>query len=331
MRNEAEHIRSAVASMQGQRFDGAIEFVFIDGRSDDETVDILRELQSEDPRIRVLDNPARRTPNALNIGLTSARGTYVSRMDAHTIYPPDYLAEGVRRLERGDIAWSSGPQIPKGIGRWSSLVASALASPLGVGGAGFRTLRDQEIEVDSGFTGVWRRDTLVAHDGWDEGWPINQDGELAARVRGAGGRIVCVPSMAASYVPRNSLRALARQYARYGRYRVKTVQRHPTSMRRSHVLAPGLTLLALAGALSVGRAGVLPRLIRAGLGIYVAAVVTESVRIARRESSRDAPRLSLVFATMHLAWGLGFLSGCVSFGVPVRALRELAGSRVEAG
>ena len=109
------------------------------------------------------------------------------------------------------------------------------------------------------------------HGGWDEGWPINQDGELAARIRAEGGRVVCVSEMAAAYVPRNSPKALARQYWRYGQYRVKTSGRHPTSLRRSHILAPGLAL-ALVAAVIPGR--LLPqRAARLGVAAYLLVVL----------------------------------------------------------
>ena len=76
-----------------------------------------------------------------------------------------------------------------------------------------------------GFTGSGGASTLLAQGGWDEDFLNDQDTELAARLRAAGGRVVCVQDMAAAYIPRNSLRALSRQYARYGRYRVKTSRR----------------------------------------------------------------------------------------------------------
>src|SRR5919202_4839125 len=95
--NEERHIRETVAAMQAQRVDGPVEFLFMDGRSDDATRAILDELAREDPRIRVIDNPGRGIPQALNVGLRHARGEYVARMDAHTHYPPRYLARGVER------------------------------------------------------------------------------------------------------------------------------------------------------------------------------------------------------------------------------------------
>src|SRR6516162_11541352 len=90
--NEEPHIQETVAAMQAQRFDGSIELLFADGRSSDRTREILLELAASDPRIRVLDNPRRRTPSGLNVCLREARGQYVARMDAHTFYSDRYLA-----------------------------------------------------------------------------------------------------------------------------------------------------------------------------------------------------------------------------------------------
>jgi succinoglycan biosynthesis protein ExoA len=258
--------------------------------------------------------PARRTPHALNLALRAARGRVIARMDAHARYPADYLALGVERLRVGDVDQVTGPALAEGEGRWSALVALALSTRLGTGGADFRHTSDAEFDVDSGFAGLWRRDTLERLGGWDEAWVNDQDFELASRIRKAGGRIVCVPAMAAGYFPRDSLPALAEQYHRYGFYRVKTSLRHPESLRRSHVLAPGLVLTAAAAAVA-------PRPLRgaarAGLGAYAAALLATSARAGK------PAELPLVFATMHFSWGVGFLRACAKLGVPWKALAGL--------
>src|ERR671926_1402422 len=133
--NEERYIRETVAAMQAQRFDGSVEFLFMDGRSEDRTKAILEELATEDPRIRVFDNPGRTSTAGLNVGLRYARGEYIVRMDAHTFYPEDYIARGVERLRRGDVVWVAGPQVPYGVGPWSRRVALALQSWLGTGGS----------------------------------------------------------------------------------------------------------------------------------------------------------------------------------------------------
>jgi succinoglycan biosynthesis protein ExoA len=324
--NEAEHLHETVAAMRAQRFDGEVEFLFMDGGSGDATRPILEELAREDPRIRVLDNPGRQVTHGLNVGLRHARGEFVARMDAHTHYPPEYLKRGIERLGAGDVEWVAGPPIPHGEGRWSRRVALALGSWLGLGGSRKWDMRD-ETELDAGvFGGVWRRTTLERHGGWDEGWHVNEDAELASRFLAGGKRIVGLPELAAHYVPRDSLRGLARQYFRYGYYRAKTARRHPHSLRRSHVLIPSLVVTAVAAVLAPKP---LQWLARAGMLVYGVTIVAESARIGHRARGenvgrRDAAALPAVFATMHAAWGAGFLAGAARFGPPLKALARLA-------
>jgi glycosyltransferase involved in cell wall biosynthesis len=321
--NEEAHIREAVGKMQAQRFAGGLEFLFMDGRSEDATRTILEGLAREDPRIRVLDNPDRRLVSGLNRGLEAARGRFIVRMDAHSYYSPDYVARGVERLERGDVAWVSGPPTPKGIGRWSRRVALALESWLGTGGSQKWPSRLEasglnEIELDTSvFGGIWRRETLTSYGGWNEDWPVNEDSELAARILRGGGRIVCLRALEAQYVPRDSLRGLAVQYARYGFYRLKTSRVHPESLRRSHLLAPIVVITTAAAILAPGPVRVVARV---GIAVYALAVLSASVQVARRAGLRDAIGVPLVFVTMHVAWGAGFLAGCVRFGPPLRSL-----------
>src|SRR3982750_3049723 len=289
--DEEDHLRAAVDAMRAQEFAGTIEFLFMDGRSTDGSRALLEELAREDPRIRVFDNPGRTTPHALNVGLAAARGEYIVRMDAHAFYPPRYIAAGVERLERGDVDWVAGPAIPRGTGRWSKRVALALNSGLTTVGsrkwrAGAEGGAGDEVELDTGvFAGVWRRATLDRHGGWDTGWPINQDSELAARVLAAGGRIVLLPEMGAEYVPRDNLKGLARQYWRYGIYRGKTSRYHANSLRRSQLVAPGLALAVLA---ALGGPRVLRVPARLAVASYVASLAAVSVRVAEPGKERDA-------------------------------------------
>lgn len=323
--NEERHIRETVAAMQAQRFDGTVELLFADGGSEDRTREILLELAREDPRIRVLDNPRRRTASGLNVCLREARGEYVARMDAHTYYADRYLAAGVERLRRGDTEWVSGPAIPRPVGPVSRAVGLALASRLGRGGS--RKWDDeleqaQERDLDTGvFGGVWRRERVLQAGGWDERWPINQDSEMASRFLRDGARLVCLPEMAGYYVPRDALQGLARQYYRYGFYRARTFKRHPQSMRRSHMIAPALVLTLIAALIA-------PRPLRglARLGVlsYLLAVGATAASVAGDAERRaDAARLSAVLPAMHLGWGVGTLVGMARFGLPLAAFANL--------
>ena len=326
VRNEEKFIRETAEAMRSQEFAGRLEFLFVDGRSDDATAAIIREMADQDARIHLLDNPRRTVASGLNVGLRHARGRFVVQMEGHTYYPPRYIATAIDRLDKGDVEFVSGTPIPIGVDPWSRRIALALTSWLGTGGsrkwAPEREL--PEVELDTGvFGGAWRRSTLDAHGGWDESWQVNRDAELASRILEDGGKIVALADLHASYVPRSSLPALARQYFRYGYYRVKTARRHPISLRRSHVLLPAL-ILALVAAVIAPQPVQLAAWI--ALVAYLAATVVAAARSGAARPS-DALALPLVYATMHLSWGLGFLAGCVRFGPPLRALGRLVRHR----
>ena len=230
-------------------------------------------------------------------------------MDAHTLYPVRYLAIGIDRLATDRVAHVSGPQLARGDAGWSRTIALALQTVAGTGGARFRRDVSDPYEVDSGFTGVWEKRTLLRHGGWSEEWSINQDAELAARLRQEGGRLLCVPEMAAAYVPRNSLSGLAKQYFRYGMYRTKTTLRHRGSGRKSHFLPPALCLAA-AVALSPGALG---RVTRRGLLTYALLLLVEGIRPGLRVARPELVRVPIALCVMHFAWGLGSLVGVVRF------------------
>lgn len=319
--DEERHIRDTVAAMLAQQLDGrTMELIFADGRSEDRTKEILEELGRDDERIVVVDNPERTTAAGLNAALGAARGSYVARMDAHAWFPPRYLAAGIERLERGDdVVWVAGPVVPRGDGGLSPSVAHALGTRLGVGGSSKWRMNAEgapaeEVELDTGvFAGVWRRETVDRHGGWDDGWPVNQDSELAARVLAEGGRIVCRAEMAAEYLPRDNLKALWRQYWRHGFYRAKTSCRHRGSLRPTHFLPPAV---AVCGALAlIAPSRPLRRLARAGVAIYGGALALTALDEARRAPLSVAAPLPAVLATMHVAWGLGFIAGWIRYGV----------------
>ncbi len=337
--NEARFIEPMVAAMRAQRFDGRLEFVFADGGSSDRTREILGELAGEDPRIRVFDNPRGTVSSGLNVALREARGTWAARMDGHSVYPADYVAHGIARLQRGDSSWISGPQRPRGHNPVSRAIGLALESPLGRGGSRkwspptphtgptpttpAEDAPDGEFELDTGvFGGVWRRQTLLDYGGWDERWDKNEDSEMAARFLRRGERLVCLPSMSADYAPRDSLRGLWRQYFDYGRFRALTARHHPRSMRRSHLIAPALVADA-ALALTPGRVGTLARV---GCAAYAAALVASGLQAASRaDPVGDALLVPAVLAAMHGAHGAGELAGAARYGPPWAALALAAG------
>lgn len=326
--NEERFIEQTVAAMRAQQYPGGVEFVFADGGSTDGTRAILDRMAGEDARIVVVDNPGRSVSSGLNIALRHAHGQWIVRMDAHTVYPSDYIARGVERLTRGDTRWVSGPPIPRGHDAVSRAVALALSTRFGRGGSRKWAREGEhgepEVELDSGvFGGVWERRTLLEYGGWDERWPRNSDSEMAARFLARGERLVCVPGMAARYTPRDSLRALWRQYVGYGDYRVRTSRRHPHSLRRSHLLPAAVTANA---AIAVAGPRPLRRLARMGVGAHGLMLIGLGAQsLGQAQPRSDALLVPVVLGTMHYGFGYGALSAMASEGVPLAAIAQVMG------
>lgn len=315
--NESDYIEQLITDIRSQDFTGSWEVLLVDGRSSDDTRAKIKQLTASDTLFRLIDNPERTTPYALNYGLAAARGAVIARMDAHSSYPSNYLSECYQRLLLGDVAWVAGPFIAAGQDRWSRRITLAMNSRLGIGSAQFRRSLDQEIETNTAFCGLMRKTTLLSLGGWDEDWRFNQDAELAARVRKAGGKIVCLPGLDCAYQPRNSLSKLAQQYFRYGLYRMKTIARHSDALSEAHLLPPAV---ALAGLCSV--AGSLRRPARLGLGLWLLALLSSLWPLRKKANSfSDLLTVPICLAVMHLSWGLGALLGMIRFWPGMRGRR----------
>ena len=310
VRDEARHLRTSVERILAQDYPGRLELVVALGPSRDDTHAIARRLACEHPALRLVENPSGRTPAGLNAALAAATGEVVARVDGHALLPPDYLCSAVRTLRETGAANVGGVMAAEGTTAFERAVARAMTSPFGVGAGRFH-YGGQPGPADTVYLGVFRRDALERAGGYDEQFVRAQDWELNHRIRGAGGVVWFTPDLRVTYRPRPTLRALARQYRDYGRWRRVVMRRHPDSVRLHYLVPPAATVAVLAGAgaaLAGRRIGLVPP-----LG-YAAAVLLASGVAGRGLPPPVRARLPLVFATMHGAWGVGFLTSPPSLG-----------------
>ena len=308
VRNEAVALGCALRSVFAQDHRGPIEVIVADGSDDPAAV---RAVVQGFPAVRVIANPRRNAAAGLNLAVREAAHAVVLRCDARCTLEPDYIRRATRTLRRTGAANVGGRQCPTGTTRFETAVALAMASRLGSGGARYRT-GGREGPVDTVFLGVWRKDALLAVGGFDTSLERNQDYELNWRLRQAGHSVWFDPALAVAYRPRATLASLARQYFDYGRWKRVVVRRHPRSLRLRQALPPLLALaLAASAALTatgaaVGSPGAVA-LAAAVPVLYAAALVAESALTLVRRRRVAALFLPGVLATMHLAWGVGFL------------------------
>ena len=314
IRNEADHIGACIGRLLDQDYPHErMEIIVVDGMSDDGTRARLRELQatSRHVAIRVIDNPAMIVPTGLNLAIQAARGDVIVRMDGHTTPAVDYVSACVAALRTSGAANVGGVIEPTGLTPMGEAIAIVTSHPLGVGDAKYRT-GGAAGNVDTVPFGAFRRDVFERVGLFDESMVRNQDYEMNVRIRRAGESIYLDPAIRSVYTPRSDIASLWKQYLQYGWWRVETLRRHPGSLRWRQAVPPvfvaALVALALAG-LAWPLAAVGWLVMVGTYGVLVAAVAL------RRRSDRATPaRIALAFATVHIAWGAGFVLNVLSRG-----------------
>jgi succinoglycan biosynthesis protein ExoA len=308
MYNEEHYILACLNAILSQDYQGSMEVLVIDGGSTDASRQIVHRLIDESRiPIRLLCNPKRIVPTSLNMGIRAAQGDIVVRVDAHAFIGKDYVRKCVEYLQSSGADNVGGLMRPvQNQTRIGQTIALAMSCPFGVGTGKFHYSEREEF-VDTVYLGAFRRSTLLALGGYDETFLRNQDYELNYRIRRAGGKILLTPAIKSHYYARSSLRKLWSQYFQYGFWKMQMLRKHPRSVRVRQLVPPLFVLvLLLSGALSAisSLAAWMFALVMAS---YVSLSLAFSFSIAARKGWRYLPILPVIFACLHLSWGLGFL------------------------
>ncbi len=307
--NEQLHLERCVRSLFDDPYPrDRFELLIVDGGSSDETAAIAERLATELPGIRLLRNARRVQAAAFNLALRHAdpRATCILRCDAHALYPPGFLSRAVATLRRTGAAMVGFHAAAVAESPFQEAVAFAQSTPVGVGSSEYR-LGKHSGWVDSAMHGCFSRAAVEAVGGYDENTSHNEDAELSLRLRKAGGGIWLDDALRVAYFPRSSPGALARQYFLYGLGRASTTVTH-AQWPSPRQLAPPLLLLLHSGCgLTALRARSLRPL--APVAVYLAALTAIGTVGAVRRRRPPVLAAPLAIATMHHAWGAGFLLG----------------------
>lgn len=294
---------------------GSVEVIVVDGASDDGTREIVETWVQQWPRVRCLDNPTGTTPAALNIGIRSATGEIIMRMDAHCHYPRDYISKLVQWLGQSGADNVGGVcrTLPGSQSSMARAIAIALSHPLGVGNSRFRIGTKGARWVDTVPFGCYRRDVFERIGLFDEELVRNQDDELNQRLLKSGGRILLVPDVTVDYYARVSIAKVARMYYQYGYFK-PLVARKLGRIGTFRQIVPAAFLFALVASLVLGIWFYSARFVFAGIvGVYLGSLLVASVASAFKNDSKTAALLPAVFSVLHFSYGWGSLRGMAHF------------------
>jgi len=208
-RNEEKFIGRCLDSIIAQDYPkDKLKIFVIDGMSDDKTRKIVRDFSEENSFMKLLENPKKITPCALNIGIKNAKGDIIIRMDAHATYQNDYISKCVKYLQEYNVDNVGGTMITLSqsntfIGR---SIVKVLTSRFGVGNSDFRTEVSQPKETDTVFGGCYRKEVFEKVGLFNENLARSQDMEFNLRLKRAGGKILLAPDIVTYYYPKSNLK-----------------------------------------------------------------------------------------------------------------------------
>jgi len=300
--NEERFLVDAISAILAQQYSGELEVILALGPSKDRTNEIAAELRAKDSRIVLVENPTGRTAAGLNAAIAASKFEIICRIDGHAEISKSYINDAVEIMESSNAVNVGGIMAAVGKTGFENAVARAMRSPIGVGGARFH-VGGTAGPADTVYLGVFKKSAINAAGGYDSRFIRAQDWELNFRLREAGGTIWFDPRLEVVYRPRPNLKALAKQYFEYGRWR-RAVTRHHKGTINYRYLAPPIATLIIALSLITGIA-IYPLFFIPAL-TYATAILIASLAIGKSAIERLC--LPAVLATMHISWGVGFLS-----------------------
>lgn len=301
--NEERYLEATVSSITSQEYAGQIEIVLALGPSRDRTDEVAGKISARDTRVKLVKNPSGKTADALNAAIAASSHPIIVRVDGHSVLPQGYIREAVATLARTGAVNVGGVMAAEGITAFEKAVAVAMRSSFGVGGASFH-VGGAEGPADTVYLGVFLRSAIEAINGFDPRFIRAQDWELNYRLRERGGMVYFNPRLHVTYRPRPNLRALAKQYFEYGRWRREVARSHKGTINLRY-LAPPITLLGSLFGLVAAIVNPIALFLPA---MYLVFNLVGSSILILKNRSKEMLMLPIILMTMHFSWGWGFLT-----------------------
>jgi len=254
-----------------------------------------------------LHNPDKYVPYALNIGIRSAEGDPIIRLDAHTKYAEDYFEQIIKTFNETGADIVGGPMNAVGKTNFQIAIALATSTVFGVGDSKIHKGK-YKGESDHVYLGAWRRKLFDEIGYFDERLKRNQDDEFHYRARSLGKRIYLNPEIKSYYHPRSSLSKVIEQYFQYGLFKPVVLRKIKSEIKLRHLIPSLFSIYILTLSLAFFSIFyLLPLFVYIFMDIYFSIRTKSNIKIVINSL--------LVYPVLHLSYGFGFLTGLFKAGM----------------
>jgi glycosyltransferase involved in cell wall biosynthesis len=324
-RNEEKFIGKCLDSIVGQVYPKEkLELLVVDGMSRDKTREIVKEYSQIYSFIKLLENPMKVTPFAMNIGIRSSHGEVVILVNAHSILEKNFLHNSIDYLKKTDADAVGG--MLQSINEGSSLIAKAIPittdSIFGAGGKRYRSRLDEGFVKDTLPYCAYRKEVIEKIGLIDEELIRDQDEEFNYRILKNGGKIYYTPKIRSYLFIRPSLKKLWKQHFQYGYFK-------PLVLKKIGGILTWRQTIPSLFVSSMVITGILSFFMREALwcflfisGLYITINLIFSSILSVRKGFQLFPFITVSFATLHISYGIGYVKGIFDFIVFKRHLRR---------
>ncbi|NLA25468.1 MAG: glycosyltransferase [Bacteroidales bacterium] len=308
--NEENFIGACIDSIIAQDYPhNDMELIVADGMSNDNTRIVIEKYIEKYSWIKLIDNPEKIVPTALNRAIKEAKGDIIIRIDAHSTYPSDYvsiLSKKLIELDADNVGgvWNT---LPANNTLTAIAIAEASKNPFGIGDATYRIGSNEEREVDTVPFGCFRRSVFDRLGLFDEELARNQDDEFNGRIINNGGKIFIIPSVVIDYYARPTLKKMSKMFYQYGLFKplVNKKLGKPATIRQ---FFPPLFVLGVIGGLLLSF--ILPFMsIIYSLGWLLYLLTGLFFSIKYSSHNKAIPLVVITFLIIHFSYGWGYLKG----------------------
>lgn len=315
--NEEKYISNCLDSILYQDYPKENMQIFVvDGLSSDNTQNIVNSYCQLYPFIKLLNNPYKIVPHALNIGIKASGGNVIIRIDGHCEYPTNYISVLVEHLFtlKADNVGGVWNTLPANQTTLCKAIAIGVSHSFGIGNSLHKIGTKEITETDTVPFGCFHKEIFERIGYFDEELIRNQDDEFNGRIIKNGGKIYLIPELVIDYYARDTVSKMAKMFYQYGLFKplVNKKLGSPATLRQ---FFPFLFVIGLiiGGILSMVSK---PFLILYALVLIIYFSLTlyfSSTQALKQRNIKVIYLLPYIFFVIHFSYGWGYLIGFFRF------------------
>ncbi len=286
----------------------------VDGGSNDQTLSILQSYLDNHLNLVLLHNIKKFQSYAMNLALKSSEADFIMRLDAHSIYPKNYLALCYETMRDKKVQNTGGiiETLPGSNSYGAQIVQALTTHKFGVGNSGFRT-EFQGGYVDTVPFGFFTKEIFEEIGVFNESLVRAQDYEFNKRILKNGGKIWLNPEIKIKYFNQSSfLKFFKKQFFLEAPYNAYMWYLAPYTFAYRHAITGVFTLGFFGGLLLSPFNSYMKFIYISVLVLYALISLISAFQQAYRYNFfRHLIFLPFSFFCFHIIHGLGIIMGLI--------------------